>query len=663
MSATLPRGRTRRVRAGAWALGLLLVLTASLLVAPVAATVAVADDVKADARSGDDGSQRGGAAAETGTVELDTTSAQPSETVEAELDATGDVVGAWVRRHERDAADGRVTEHLDEIDEDRIPIAVRIRYELDGEQVGARDLQGASGEAAIRILLRNPTAEPHTVSRPRGGDEVEVDLSLPMVADGLLELDDSWYDVRADVGRLAPARDGATELRWSSALFEPFAQSTAQIEVRGRVEDATLPRLEVDASPVTAQTNDLLRVLERRAIDAGTADAVATFIADNLGEGLSGAAEGADGLAGGLDQARDGAGEIRTGLEQMQQQLGSGFDELEQGLAQLDEGLAGIAQGLQQVEAGLAEVVVGIEGLGEGVGQAQAGAQRLAGQVAAPAEEAVREAWQILGERFTVGRLDPAYVDALMTVGELHALLTGEVPAVDDLDELPGEPGDQEQLGALLAQIAELTGEQPPDGDDGFEDMGEGAEGLEDYPGLAAALEELSVGLGEAADGAEQLAAAVEEITDGLAEIRGGVQEMRGLLDEAAPGAGPGDDADPEEMQEGLSEFEGAMEQLAEGGDELADGLEALGEGGEELIERLERDLGESNLDLATVEALSDRATESVDGAQDAAVGGHERYLLVFHQEQRSRAPVIALTGLAMLGLTLELLRRRLAYT
>ena len=634
MIATSRRTTPHRLLALTTAAGLVLVLFAGLLAAPAPA------------------------APEPAEAEMEAVMQRPLRTVEARLAADGTIVSAWVRRHgsERDGGD------VEEIDEARIPIAVRVRYELDGEQVDARQLQGASGEAAVRIQLRNPTAESRTITRANGDEEVEVDLSLPMVADGLLTFDDTWHDLSTDAGGLAPASEGATRLSWSSALFEPVADATAHIEVRGQVEQATLPRLEVDASPVTAASNDLLRVLEQRATDLSTSDAVAAFIADNLGEGLTGAAEGADGLAEGLAQAHAGAGEIAGGLSQMQEQLGGGVDELQAGLAQLDDGLARIAEGLQRVEGALGEVTDGLEALGDGVGRAQEGAELLHDQVAVPAEDAVREAWHTLGKRFTVGRLDPAYVDALMSVGELHALLTGELPPTDDLDELPGDESEQDELAGLLGRIAQITGGQPP-GEDGpdVDGMGEGSlDDLEDYPGLAASLDELSGGLGEAADGAGQLAEAVEGITEGLAGLREGIPEMRHLLDDAAPDVGGGPDGDPQELAEGLSEFQDAMAMLSEGGQELAGGLDALGEGGDELLDRLERDLADANLDLATIEALSERASEAVDASEEDAVGGHDRYLLVLHEESRSGAPIVALLGLGMLAATLEVLRRRL---
>jgi hypothetical protein len=596
-----------------------------------------------------------------GVVELERPdAARDRGSVEGELAPDGELRRAWVRRH-RDEGSG-TGERLEEIDEDRVPIAVRVQYELDGESVRADDLRGATGQAVVRIQLRNPTTAPRTVDLSDG--ERELDVSLPMVAEGLLELDDTWRKVRVDSGRVAPAPGGGTRLRWSSALFEPVAPPTAQIEVSADVDGATLPHLEIEAIPATG-TDDLLRLLRDRAAETGTGDAVAAFIADQLGDGLSGAADGAQDLAGGLEQTTDGAGELNTAIEDMRSQVEGGFEELEEGLGQLDAGLERIADALAQVEDGLTEIETGVADLRDGLSGARGGARTLADDVAAPSEAAVRDAWDVLAEQFSVGRADPAYVDALMTVGELHALLTGEVPP--EPEQGAGDPGggDEEELRALTARIAEQTdGDGPGSPPGGGSDAMDGAgAALEDYPGLTASLEELAGGIGEAVGGADRLTDAVGEAAHGVGEIRDGVERLRSMLAEAGgpgPAMGDGDDG---EMDRALGRFAGALGELASGGDELAGGLRRLEDGGGELVERLESSLDEANLDLATVEALAERTAESLDEDDPDAVGGHERYLLVFTEETTSAAPLAALGGLLALGVALEVVRRRVTTT
>jgi X-X-X-Leu-X-X-Gly heptad repeat protein len=580
-------------------------------------------------------------------------------TVEGELQADGELDRAWVRRHARDRAGEPVRESLEEIEADRIPLVVRVRYELDGQEVTADELAGASGEAAIAVELRNPTVESRAVALPGGDDEEVVDLSLPIIADGLLELDDSWRDVRTDVGRLAPGPEGATHLRWSSALFEPLAAPSAQIEIRGDVDQARLPRLEVEAAPVTSATSDLLRLLRDRATDESTADAVAAFLADSLGEGLTGAAEGAEGLASGLDQTTAGAAELGEAIEQMQREIEAAFAELEEGLDQLDAGLGAIVAALEELQAGLREIERGIEQLGDGLVEAHDGATMLRDEIAAPAEAAVRDAWGVLTEQFTVGALDPAYPEALREVGELYGLLTGEIPTAD-ID--PGLGEDAEKLQAVLELVAELTGkdveELLPEGGDPGDGLDGAAAMLEEYPGLTATLDGLVGGLSEAAGGADGLAAGVAAAADGVGEIRAGIGEMRALLDDAdeAPGA----DGDAEEMEAGIDEFEGALAELADGGDELADGIRQLAQGSDDLVALLEDELAAANLDLGTIDALSERASQRADTEEQDGIGGHDRYVLVFHEEPWSPVPVAALAGLLVLAAVLELVRRRL---
>ena len=190
-----------------------------------------------------------------------------------------------------------------------LPLGVRVRYELDGQPVDAEELEGASGEAAIRVQLRNPTAEPRPILVGSGGDETleTVDVALPFLAEAVFSVDDSWRSVDADRGRVSAGIDGGSEVRWSASLFEPLGSPTAEIEIRGEVDDATLPSLVVDATPVTADTSDLLAVADDLLTERATVDAVGAFLAALLADAVGGAADGARGIA-------DGLGEIEAAL-------------------------------------------------------------------------------------------------------------------------------------------------------------------------------------------------------------------------------------------------------------------------------------------------------------------------------------------------------------
>jgi hypothetical protein len=200
-----------------------------------------------------------------------------------------------------------------------VPLVVRVRYELDGAPVSAEELRGATGEAVVRVQLRNPTAEPHTVEVDADGRTLrqDVGVSLPLLTEARVELDDSWRDVTTDHGRSGADAAGVTSVVWSSALFTPFGSDTAELEIRGRVDGAAPPSLRVEATPVTSDTSDLLALVADRAGDEGVADAVAAFLAAAVADGLTGAAEGAGALGDGLARLRDELGQAGAGLDDL----------------------------------------------------------------------------------------------------------------------------------------------------------------------------------------------------------------------------------------------------------------------------------------------------------------------------------------------------------
>jgi putative drug exporter of the RND superfamily len=242
-------------------------------------------------------------------------------------------------------------------------------------------------------------------------------------------------------------------------------------------------------------------------------------------EQLGAAADGAGELAAGVAQVEAGLAEIDARLPE----LTAGLDEAADGGRQLADGAAALRDGLTQLDEGLAQLAGGVAELQAGLGDARAGAAELRDEVAAPAEEAVREAWRVLADDFSVGRADPAYRRALESVGETYGRLTGEDPR---------------------------TGQRVEAG----------------YDGLTAALDELAGGLGEArdgtgelADGIDRLRAGVGELDEGLAQLQAGGGELAAGLDEAQPGVA--------ELADGIGQLRAGAGELEVGATELERGL------------------------------------------------------------------------------------------
>lgn len=197
---------------------------------------------------------------------------------------------------------------------DDVPLGLRIRYELDGEPVSPEDLDGATGEAVVRLQLRNPTEQGRPILVDDDGDRrlETVPLALPLLAEATVELDERWRTVDADHGRVSAGTDGGTQVRWSASLFEPLGATTAELEIRGDLDGGALPAVRVDATPVDAASSDLIAAADDLLTERATLDAVAAFLASVLAEALEGASDGARGIADGLAELEEGLGDAAT---------------------------------------------------------------------------------------------------------------------------------------------------------------------------------------------------------------------------------------------------------------------------------------------------------------------------------------------------------------
>ena len=248
-------------------------------------------------------------------------------------------------------------------------------------------------------------------------------------------------------------------------------------------------------------------------------DQVAQF--RSFGDQLGKAADGAGQLRGGIARFEDGLARIDRRLPE----LADGLDQVEDGTAQLLDGVRQARDGVSQLLDGVARLRDGTGELQDGLVEARDGAQRLHDDVAVPAEQSVRDAWQTLTQQFTVGKADPAYTQALEQVGQVYGRITGEDPR---------------------------TGEQVDP----------------TYDGLPEAMAELASGLGEAVDGTgrlddglARLGDGLGQLDDGLARLEDGLVQLRDGLADAAPGVA--------QLQDGIDQLRDGAQRLLDGADEL----------------------------------------------------------------------------------------------
>ena len=254
-------------------------------------------------------------------------------------------------------------------------------------------------------------------------------------------------------------------------------------------------------------------------------------------------AQAADGAA----RLRDGVAQLDGGLAQVQDRLpalSAGLGEARAGTRQLLEGVRRARDGVARLREGVGGLQGGVDELRTGLVEARDGARRLHDEVAVPAEQSIRAAWQTLFEEFTLGRVDPAYQDAVEQVGQTYGRITGEDPR---------------------------TGQQVDPS----------------YPGLPASLDELAGGLGEAVDGTARLGDGLDQLASGLAQLAEGLAQLeQGLV----------------QLETGLAKAVPGVEQLAAGITRLRDGATQLEAGAEQLATRLAQGAAQvREVDLASL--------------------------------------------------------------
>lgn len=520
---------------------------------------------------------------------------------------------AW----EFDLDDGQpvTREVVSRLDAEDLPLAVRARYELDGEPVSAARLTGATGQATIRLQIRNLTAAPTDVVAPIGRRVriEERDVAVPFVVGLSAEFDDSWSQVEVSGGSVAPAGRSGTQVAWSGVLIEPLGAPTVELAITGEAAAARLPAMTLDAAPIRLGADSALGLFARELEDRQIDGAVLAFSVDGVGDAVDDLAGGLDDLAGGLAELADGTGQAAGGVGTAAQ----GSSELAGGLAELERGTATLASGLDTLAEGSTELAGGADTFADGVSEVSdafvapdpedilaglAAIPRALDELAEGAREIESGAETFAEElREAFDEIDPdAFSETAAALRELAGQLTeiagGLTATADGLEGaaagLRGADGLLDQAQVLLEAVRVDTPDDRIVTADGLIDgardaITDVADGLDDaeeaaVPGLEAAaggLGEIGGALGEIADGLDEVdLSALDEIPDGI----DGIAEAVGQVAEGADGIAEGTEEALEELAAGLAEFgvfEGVLADLADGAADLAEGAGGVAEG------------------------------------------------------------------------------------
>lgn len=257
----------------------------------------------------------------------------------------------------------------------KIPVGMKVTYELDGKKVSADDLEGKSGHLKIHYEYQNTSAD--------SGKYTPF-----LMATGLLMDGEKFSNVTVDNGKVIS--DGDRDIVIGMGLPQLKEQLTS---VSSKVDDLDIPdsfTVEADVTDyekveaVTVATNEVFNEVGTDKFDSldELKDSM-TELQDASNKLVSGSGQLKDGLdtllsssgtlVSGIDQLASGGNTLASGTGS----LVSGANTLADGSKSLANGTSQLASGAESLNAGAAQVATGAKSAKDGAGQLESGAQAL----------------------------------------------------------------------------------------------------------------------------------------------------------------------------------------------------------------------------------------------------------------------------------------------
>ena len=486
------------------------------------------------------------------------------------------------------------------LEDAQLPWTIGVHYYLDGAEVDAADLAGASG--AFRLHL---TAEKNPACAGSYFDDYALQISLTLDGDRAAAID-------------APGATQANVGADRQLTYTVLPGKGADITLSAQVTDFAMDAIAINGLPLTLDVDvddgelvDKLAELQQAAADLDDGAAALSGGVDQLESGAgavqdgsgtvgTGAAEvqyGAAALAGGIQALNDGAAAYQESLTALTGQSSA----LTEGSAALLAGLTQLQQTLAQPEAAMGQLTALSEAstaLSEAVGTLAEGVAALQEGLGATGVDTVALQTLIDGNNAAIEALTP-YVAMMADVqkvidllGQDNAALSAVMNLASGLDTVAaGAAQLQEGFNAFSAQAATLSG--------GLGTMQEGLSGS----GLTAAVDTL-------VEGATQLDAGLAAYTAGAALLDEGFGTIAQGAADLAAGTGTVT-AGAASLQSGASSLATGAQSLSDGMDDLRSGTGALAEGTAALREQ--------------TDGMDQKVADGIDGMLAGLTGSGER--------------------------------------
>lgn len=245
----------------------------------------------------------------------------------------------------------------------QLPVSVKIRYELDGQEMSAKDMEGKSGHLKLMISFTNNYSEVKNIN----GKSIVIHPSY--LAGGMLNMSTGKFsNVKCESGKIV--NDGTNEMLAFANI--PGLNETLKSAGLDKVNN----QLGIsDDVTVEADVNDF----DLGSIMVGMTNEI--DLASELGEigSVSELTDGIDQLIEADDQLIDGSKQLYDGTTQLKEQaapLTGSSDQVRQlsaGAIQLNDGVKALQTGISQYTAGASEIISnaqqGLYGISQGSGQ------------------------------------------------------------------------------------------------------------------------------------------------------------------------------------------------------------------------------------------------------------------------------------------------------
>lgn len=255
----------------------------------------------------------------------------------------------------------------------QLPVSVKLRYELDGQEMSAKDMEGKSGHLKLTISFTNNYSEVKNIN----GKSIVIHPSY--LAGGMLNMSTGKFsNVKCESGKIV--NDGTNEMLAFANIpgLNETLRSAGLDKVNNQLGISDDVTVEADVnnfnlgSIMVGMTNEIDLASELNGIGS----------VSELTDGIDQLIEADDQLIDGSKQLYDGTTQLKeqaaplTGSSDQVRQLSSGAIQLNDGVKALQTGLTAYTNGVDTLAAGSQQLY----GIPQGVSQIQTGVSGNLGQ-------------------------------------------------------------------------------------------------------------------------------------------------------------------------------------------------------------------------------------------------------------------------------------------